>query len=75
MHCISNDISIPDELAIAGFSGLESGQHLPLKLTTIQTSRYEIGRRSARIVMAELSGEQSAPVLDLGFSLTEGETA
>ncbi|MEP0519630.1 MAG: LacI family DNA-binding transcriptional regulator [Hyphomicrobiales bacterium] len=75
MHCLQHDISVPKSLAIAGFTGLESSQHLPLRLTTIQTNRYQIGRLSARGVLARLANRQPKKVLDLKFELVEGETS
>lgn len=75
MHCIENNIIVPNQLAIAGFSGLESGQNLPLPLTTIQTSRYEIGRRSARNILARLSNMSLQRIWDMGFELIEGQTS
>ncbi len=73
--CIENGISIPDQLAIAGFSGLETGQNMPLKLTTIKTNRYDIGRLSARNILNRLAGLKSDPVIDLGFEVISGETS
>lgn len=75
MYCLQNNISVPDQLAIAGFTGLESSQHLPLKLTTIQTNRYEIGRRSARYILTRLAGAKPKSTMDLKFELVEGETS
>jgi len=51
IHCLENDIAIPDRLAIAGFSGLQLGQIMPRRLTTIRTKRFEIGRLAARSVL------------------------
>lgn len=75
MYCLQHKISVPDQLAIAGFTGLESSQHLPLKLTTIQTNRFEIGRRSARYILSRLAGGKRQKTMDLNFELIEGETA
>lgn len=75
MHCIEKGIEVPEQLAIAGFSGLNTGQTMPKKLTTIATKRYEIGRLAARAVINELDGQNVTRLVDLGFELIEGETA
>lgn len=75
IFCIQNGIRIPDQLAIAGFSGLETGQSMPLELTTIKTRRYDVGRLSARNVLNRLAGQTSEPVIDLGFEVIAGETS
>jgi len=75
IHCIENGIKIPDQLALAGFSGLETGQNMPLKLTTVKTQRYDIGRVSARTILNRLAGQASQKVIELEIELIEGETS
>ncbi len=75
VHCLEAGISVPDELALAGFSGLEMGQNMPWKLTTISTKRYDTGRTAARSVLNRLWGVETEDYVDLGFELIEGETA
>lgn len=73
--CWERGIDVPGQLAVAGFSGLKSGQVMPRKLTTIATERYKIGTFGARAVLNRLDGQPVSPRLDLGFYLIEGETA
>lgn len=73
--CWERGIEVPDQLAIAGFSGLKSGQVMPRKLTTIATERYKIGTFGARAVLNRLDGQPVSTRVDLGFYLIEGETA
>lgn len=75
IHCIEAGIDVPGRLAIAGFSGLESGQNLPRPLTTIRTNRLDIGRTAARCVLNRLVGQTGPRVIDVGFDLIEGGTA
>ena len=37
MYCIEKGIAVPEQLALAGYSGLNTGQIMPKKLTTIVT--------------------------------------
>jgi LacI family gluconate utilization system Gnt-I transcriptional repressor len=75
IHCIEQGIVIPDDLAIAGFSGLAAAQNFPKKLTTIATKRFETGRMAARCIVNRLSNVVTKPVIDMGFQLIEGQTA
>lgn len=51
MHCLANGISVPDQVALAGFNNLEILQGLPLALATTDARRREIGERAAQIVL------------------------
>ncbi len=77
MHCLANGISIPDEIALAGFNGLPFLDALPIQLTTIVTPRYEIGRRAGQF-LADVDAASSDAIkphhIDLGFQLQAGET-
>ncbi len=75
IHCLEKNIAMPQQLALAGFSGLQSGQIMPKQLTTIRTRRYDVGRRSARCVLNRLVGQRVRPTIDLGFELIEGQTS
>lgn len=75
IYCIENNIAMPDALALAGFSGLQVGQIMPRKLTTIRSKRYDVGRIAARSVINSLAGQKVEKTIDLGFELVEGETA
>jgi LacI family gluconate utilization system Gnt-I transcriptional repressor len=77
MHCLAEGIEMPSALALAGFNGLAFLEALPLRLTTVETPRLEIGRRAARFVLqaaeeAARGGETLS--VDLGFTLVAGET-
>lgn len=74
MHCIEAGIGIPDDIALAGFSGLALGQHMPLQLTTIETKRFETGQMAASNILRRLNGRRSTRVYDMGFSLLSGQT-
>ncbi|NCO21147.1 MAG: LacI family DNA-binding transcriptional regulator [Rhodobacterales bacterium] len=75
LHCVEAGIDVPGDLALAGFSGLQMGQTLPRKLTTVMTQRYDIGRISARCILNRLAGQSPDRVVDMKFALIEGETS
>mgnify|MGYP005841647591 CR=1 FL=1 len=77
MHCLSESISMPSELALAGFNGLPFLEALPIRLTTVETPRLEMGRRAASYIISSspTNEDVSGSVLvDLGFRLIAGDT-
>lgn len=76
MHCLSESIRMPDDIALAGFNGLPFLDALPVRLTTIETPRYEMGRQAGKFISrpSDDHSESSACTIDLGFKLCEGQT-
>ncbi len=76
MHCLSEAIRMPDDIALAGFNGLPFLEALPVRLTTIETPRYEMGKQAGKFIsLANDSGAESGTrAIDLGFRLTVGQT-
>ena len=73
MHCLANGLTVPSDLALAGFNNLDLLSGLPIRLATTDSYRYEIGQNAARII---LKGAVPAPeivrldtTIDLGDSL------
>ena len=50
LWCIEQGYDIPGKLGLAGFNGVELLDGLPMRLTTTDARRIDIGRRAARIV-------------------------
>ncbi len=75
MHCLFAGISVPGQLALAGFNGLEIGEAVPLRLTTIKSPRYRIGQLAADHVLARLAGQDPPRREDIGFEFIAGQTA
>lgn len=75
MYCMAEGIRTPEDLALAGFSGLEVGQAMPVPLTTIRSKRFHVGWLSADYIVRRLQGEDPPRVTDAGFELIEGATA
>lgn len=75
MHCLFAGIPVPGQLALAGFNGLEIGEAVPLRLTTIKSPRYRIGQLAADHVLARLAGQEPPRREDIGFEFIAGQTA
>ncbi|MBL1406763.1 MAG: LacI family DNA-binding transcriptional regulator [Rhizobiales bacterium] len=53
MHTIANNISVPQQIALASFNGLEFLDALPLKITTVKSPRFKIGELAGLHVSTE----------------------
>ncbi len=68
-------IQIPQQLAVVGYNALDIGQAISPKLTSVDTPRFEIGKKSAELLIARLKGEaQAEQVVDMGYEITAGES-
>ncbi|MCW8345794.1 MULTISPECIES: LacI family DNA-binding transcriptional regulator [Vibrio] len=68
-------IAVPQQLAVVGYNALDIGQTIHPKLVSVDTPRYDIGEKSAELLIATLKG--NAPTqrsFDLGYRITEGES-
>lgn len=76
LACISAGISIPDQVAIAGFGDLSLSPLLPVPLTTIKIRSHEIGERAAGLVVQRLNGSgKKNSVVDVGYELVARQSA
>jgi LacI family gluconate utilization system Gnt-I transcriptional repressor len=76
LECRRQGVQVPGDLAIAGFNGLEIGQELFPRLTTVLTPRYRIGQIAAESILARLADPTwTCKRVDVGFEILEGESA
>jgi LacI family gluconate utilization system Gnt-I transcriptional repressor len=71
-ECHRRGIAVPGDMSIVGFNDLEFSATAHPSLSTVATPRYEMGRRSAEIVLEIIRGSGSRPAdrrIDLGFKL------
>ncbi|MDV7141113.1 LacI family DNA-binding transcriptional regulator [Tropicimonas sp. TH_r6] len=61
MYCLRNGISVPEDVALAGFNALPFLETLPLHITTTQTPRYEMGLAAAEFVATQEGEILAAP--------------
>jgi LacI family gluconate utilization system Gnt-I transcriptional repressor len=68
-------IAVPDRLGIAGFHDLDLGRIVTPALTTVHVPALEIGRTSARLILARLAGEPlREPRRELPFRLIQRDS-
>ncbi len=73
-ECQRRGIRVPEDMSIIGFNDLEFSETSFPGLTTVATPRYDIGRRSAEIILDIIRGSGERPAarqIDLGFTLIE----
>ncbi len=75
MHCMAAGIPVPTRLALAGFNGLEIGEAVPQRLTTIRSPRHRIGQLAAEHILARLTGLAPPRRADTGCEFIAGQTA
>ena len=73
MHCLAAGISVPDDLALAGFNGLAFLSALPKLITTTVTPRYDIGAAAAKWLMDPVD-EPARGRVELTTVLRPGDT-
>src|SRR6185437_12777295 len=70
-YCLECNISVPRDLALFGYNGLEVTRLTPLPLSTVRTPRVAMGKVGANLLLA--AGPSA--VVDLGFELIVGATS
>ncbi|PKF50482.1 substrate-binding domain-containing protein [Enterovibrio nigricans] len=68
-------IKIPEQLAVIGYNALDIGQTISPKLTSVDTPRFQIGEKSAELLLRRLRDEDVGErIVDMGFKVTKGES-
>ncbi|WP_421550744.1 LacI family DNA-binding transcriptional regulator [Kluyvera intermedia] len=73
-ECLASGISVPQEMAIAGFHGLEIGQIVSPRLASVLTPRFEMGKVATEILIKKIKGLPTIEKVDLHYRLSMGET-
>ena len=69
------NISVPRQVAIAGFNDLTGSDQMWPPLTTVRTPRAQVGEAAAQMLLQLIQGESPAQAqVDLGFEIIERQT-
>jgi LacI family gluconate utilization system Gnt-I transcriptional repressor len=69
-------LRVPQDCAVVGFDDTPLGRAVTPSLTTVNVRQREMGRRAADLAMRKLRGNTiERPVIDVGFSIIERESA
>lgn len=75
-ECTRRAVSVPGDIAVAGFGDFDIAHETAPTLTTIRVPGAEIGRRAAETILACLAGQRPPENgQDLGFELIARESA
>ena len=75
LACNALKINVPESISIIGYNNLDIGQAITPTLTSIYTPRYEIGEKSAELLLNAIEGKIIDPkIYDLGFELTKAQS-
>ena len=77
LYLIEKGISIPKQIGLAGFNGVELLQGLPRQLATMDACRSEIGRKAAEMIVQQVKDPKTSfekvhelvPKIDFGDTL------
>lgn len=68
-------ISVPGQIALAGFGGLDFTEHVKPSLTTLNIEGYEMGLKAGRMMLARLNGESVGdPISSYPIELLERDS-
>ncbi|MEH6405402.1 MAG: LacI family DNA-binding transcriptional regulator [Sneathiella sp.] len=69
-ECQAQQINVPEKIGIVGFNDLEMMSAAVPSLTSVRTSRYEIGEQAVSSILRRIKGNFTGPkVVDVGFEL------
>ena len=72
MRAVKNKgLSVPEDISIIGFDGIEMGQYLVPRLTTIQQPSQELANRCIEILLQQICEEKTAVSERVPFYLLE----
>lgn len=74
LECQNYQIPVPEQIAIAGFHGLEIGRANNQKIATVITPRFEIGKVAIELLLKRLNDEQTKNSVNLDYQIEKGET-
>ncbi|KXF83469.1 transcriptional regulator [Enterovibrio coralii] len=74
-ECQRRNIKVPDDIAIAGFHGLDISKAMVPRLATVVTPREQIGKVAAEQLLERLKGRTIwRTAIDLGYHIEMGES-
>lgn len=73
-ECRACGIQVPEQMAIAGFHGLEIGQVTTPRLASVLTPRFDMGKIATELLIKKINGLPAIERVDLHYRLSMGET-
>ncbi len=73
-ECLKRGYRIPQDMAVAGFHGLDIGKAVTPLLASVITPRWEMGRLAGEMIINKIKNIETETCLDVGFNIFLGET-
>lgn len=74
LHCQENGLSVPGDVGLAGFNGLDILDGFSQKITTTDAGQFETGLMAAKMVQDALAGTTEGQVISLDAKINMGDT-
>lgn len=71
---LDHGFRVPEDLSVVGFDGIEMGQYMSPKLTTVRQPGTDIAERGVEILLQCIMKQESAAIVEIPFSLIVGES-
>lgn len=74
MACERRGLSVPDDIGIVGFNGLNINKVLSKRITTSVTPRTLMGATAARMLVARIYGAKTEEKIQMAVEIFDGDT-
>lgn len=74
MECERRGLSVPHDIGIVGFNGLNINEVLSKRITTSVTPRKLMGATAARMLVARISGARTEEKIQMPVDIFDGDT-
>lgn len=76
MEATARGLAVPQDIAVMGFGDLAFAAHNVPPITTVGVDRWKVGKDAATMLADKIEGKSvDNPVVDIGFTLIERESA
>ncbi len=73
-ECQRRGISVPQDLGVCGFTDIDCAAYINPSLTTVRLPLYQLGYRSADMILRVQEGRKHIEPVNLGFQLIERDS-
>lgn len=76
LECQRRGWAVPGRIAIATFDDVDLLRYVTPSITSVRIPRYEIGKRSAEVLLDRIGGKATGPqAVDVGFDIVQRESS
>lgn len=76
MEAVAQGLAVPQQLAVMGFGDLAFAEHNVPSISTLGVDSWKMGKEAAMLLTDKIEGKSTdSPIIDIGFTLIERESA